>query len=350
MRELKDGLSGIMSAKNEARFIEKSIDSCINVLDELVVVYNDCTDETPEILERKQKQYPDKLKVYKYEHHVLGFNLTREELEYAKGLPEDSPHLFCNQRNYSLSKVSYKYVIKIDSDQIYWEDGIKLWRDICCRKVQIKWNIGLILGWFFMMYISAYRRLSVRLGYPCLWMIPDWLIFALKKDYSDYIKWRLQKGDVAVSFSGLNLFYDGICYIPFDGYNIHPPYNGEGDLFIFKLSEQTFFTPYSKEKEPYAMIEFLSHPYKIVVADSPLWFHLHANRAYCFDKVKAVKEKHPELFVLPEDFVKMDYREVLDRLMPNTWTPYQRTLFALVHKMGKNVIKKHLKLLEKICL
>ena len=88
----------------------------------------------------------------------------------------------------------------------------------------------------------------------------------------------------------------------------------------------------------------------LLVADSPLWFHLHANRTYCFDKVKAVKEKHPELFVLPEDFVKMDYKEVLDRLMPNTWTPYQRTLFALVHKMGKNVIKKHLKLLEKICL
>ena len=57
MRELKDGLSGTMSAKNEARFIEKSIDSCINVLDELVVVYNDCTDETPEILERKHWRY-----------------------------------------------------------------------------------------------------------------------------------------------------------------------------------------------------------------------------------------------------------------------------------------------------
>ena len=61
-RILKDGLSGFIRAKNEAQFIEACIDSCIDALDELIIVYNDCTDETPEIVERKRKQYPDKIK------------------------------------------------------------------------------------------------------------------------------------------------------------------------------------------------------------------------------------------------------------------------------------------------
>ena len=103
-KELKDGLSGIMRVKNEARFIEKCINSCIDSLDELIVVYNDCTDETPQILEKIEKRYPDKLKVYKYEHNVLSLRLTEAEFEYAMSLPEDSPRLFCNQCNYLLSK------------------------------------------------------------------------------------------------------------------------------------------------------------------------------------------------------------------------------------------------------
>ena len=39
--QLKNGLSGIMRVKNEARFIADCIDSCIEALDELVIVYND---------------------------------------------------------------------------------------------------------------------------------------------------------------------------------------------------------------------------------------------------------------------------------------------------------------------
>ena len=45
-----------MRVKNEERLIESCIDSCIEALDELIVVCNDCTDSTLEILERKQKQ------------------------------------------------------------------------------------------------------------------------------------------------------------------------------------------------------------------------------------------------------------------------------------------------------
>lgn len=72
-------------------------------------------------------------------------------------------------------------------------------------------------------------------------MIPDWLIKFFQRSYNEYIQWKLQKGIVAVSLSGVNLFYDNEWTIPFDKYNINPPYNGEGDHLIFMVSEKTFF-------------------------------------------------------------------------------------------------------------
>ena len=44
------GLAGIMRVKNEAGFIEQCVTSCIDALDELIIVYNDCTDDTADIL------------------------------------------------------------------------------------------------------------------------------------------------------------------------------------------------------------------------------------------------------------------------------------------------------------
>ena len=98
--ELKDGLSGLIRTRNEAPLLGPCIDSCINALDELLVVCFDCTDNTLEILEEKKRQYPDKLRVFEYNHEVLAFDLTQEEFELAKTLPNDSPRLYCNLCNY----------------------------------------------------------------------------------------------------------------------------------------------------------------------------------------------------------------------------------------------------------
>ena len=80
-RPLKNGLSGLMRTRNEAQLIEPCIDSCINALDELIVVCFDCTDDTLEILERKKRQYPTKLRVFEYNKIVLSFDLKKEEFE-----------------------------------------------------------------------------------------------------------------------------------------------------------------------------------------------------------------------------------------------------------------------------
>lgn len=344
---LKDGLSGIIRAKNEAQFIEACIDSCIEALDELIIVYNDCTDETPEIAERKRQQYPDKIKVYSYEYHLLSYNLTKEEFEYAMSLPEDSPVLFCNQCNFALSKVQYKYAVLIDPDQLYFTDELKKWRDVCVEN-KMKMDMNIFWGWLFMIYFSIYRRFSTYCKKPCLWMLPNWLIYIFADSYLNFVKRELKKGKAAVALSGFNVFKDDKWYIPFDGFNIHPPYNGEGDHLIFLVTNETYFYRRAVKQSKrylYGVSHSFHCPYTMMFV-GPIWFHLHANREYCWNKVKKVKDEHPECFISIEEFPEMSYREVYNKMDKKAHTLFQMTLFALVHKIGVNRIKKHLYLLK----
>ena len=341
---LKDGLSGLMRVKNEERFIEPCIDSCIDSLDELIIVYNDCTDETPDIVERMHRKYSGKIKVYAYNNQVLSHNLSEDEFEYACNLPEDSSRLHSNQCNFALSQVDYKYAVKIDVDQLYFADELKQWRDVCSGENKVKWKVGFIVGWLFMLYLSIYRRLSAKAGKPLLGMFPDRLVKLCISSYTDLAKWRLQRGKIAIALSGYNVFKDDKWYIPFDGYNVHPPYNGEGDTLIFRVSDETYFVK-SVNNSNKTVTERFVCPYKMMFA-GPIWFHLHANRESCWGKVKKIEEKYPELFVPVEKFSEMSYEEVHDRLNKKTHTLYQRILFALVHKMGYDRILKHLSLLK----
>lgn len=49
-KKLKVGVSGILRVKNDADFLDECINSCIDTLDELIIVYNDCSDNTPDII------------------------------------------------------------------------------------------------------------------------------------------------------------------------------------------------------------------------------------------------------------------------------------------------------------
>lgn len=346
-RDLKDGLSGLIRTRNEAPLLGPCIDSCIDALDELIVVCFDCTDNTLEVLEEKKRQYPEKLKVYEYNKNVLAFDLTQEEFDFAKTLPDDSPRLYCNLCNWGMSKARYKYLTKIDSDQLYFTDELKRWRDVCSRDIRIKWHFGFILGWLFMIYFSVYRRVSLKRGKPCLWMIPDWLVVPWFKYYHEYSQWKLQRGKTVIALSGINVFKDDRWYVTFDGVNIHPPYNGEGDTVIFKISDQTFWDRYNRNRVPYSVTEVFISPYTKLMFSYPVWFHFHANRKYCCDKVKKMKDEHPECFVPVEDFPAMTYQQVLDKMDKKAHSLFQMTFFALVHKIGADRINKYIYLLNK---
>ena len=48
----KKRVAGIMRVKNDGMFIEACIESCIDALDELIVVHNDCTDNSVDEIEK----------------------------------------------------------------------------------------------------------------------------------------------------------------------------------------------------------------------------------------------------------------------------------------------------------
>ena len=64
-----NGISGILRVKNDAEFLAEAIDSCIDALDELIIVYNDCSDESPQIIKEKAHQY-SKIKYYEYKPKI----------------------------------------------------------------------------------------------------------------------------------------------------------------------------------------------------------------------------------------------------------------------------------------
>lgn len=70
------GVTGLLRVKNDAEFLALCIDSCIEALDELVIVYQPCDDDSPRIIESKRRQYPDKIRTYFYRPVVLSHHLT----------------------------------------------------------------------------------------------------------------------------------------------------------------------------------------------------------------------------------------------------------------------------------
>ena len=64
VRERPVGVTGLLRVKNDAEFLSLCIDSCIDALDELVIVYQACDDDSPKIIEQKRQQYPDKIRSF----------------------------------------------------------------------------------------------------------------------------------------------------------------------------------------------------------------------------------------------------------------------------------------------
>ncbi|MDP2652913.1 MAG: hypothetical protein Q8Q08_02655 [Candidatus Omnitrophota bacterium] len=109
----RPGLSGYMRLRNEADFVGQAIAAILPFLDELVIVYNNCSDETPAIAEGFRRSFPDKVKVYEYAPRVY----HQSSAEYHD-LPAESPNSFVNQSNYALSKTTCRWAVKIDGDQV----------------------------------------------------------------------------------------------------------------------------------------------------------------------------------------------------------------------------------------
>ena len=117
----KPGVSAFMRIKNGADWLELSIRSHISYFDEIVAVYNQCTDSTPDILKRLQREYgPHKLRVIHYTDlvHPPGSD------GHARTDPA-SPNSLVNYYNFSLASTRYQFATKLDDDHLAIADATK---------------------------------------------------------------------------------------------------------------------------------------------------------------------------------------------------------------------------------
>lgn len=241
---LLNGVSGIMRVKNEEQFISLSIDSCIDALDELIIVYQDCDDNTPQIIHEKTKQYPNKIKAFHYKHSIKSHHLSDEEFDLFSKLPSTSPNLLSSYYNYALSKCSYKYCLKIDADQIY-NSGKLL---TLCNAYRSKKKISYTLMERFAAF-TLNLFASINSFYNCIFKNHKTLPYlgnTLINNYESYVIKNITNKKNPVNLCGFNLYLkNNNPYIGNGTYNNNgfPPFNGVYDHMIFEISPNTYYLP-----------------------------------------------------------------------------------------------------------
>lgn len=342
-------VSGILRVKNDAMFIPQCIESCIDALDELIIVYNDCTDDSPSVIERMRERYPDKIKVFEYPYKVYGAGLSKEEYDYACSLPDDSPHLLCNYYNFALSKVTTEYAMKIDADQYYFPDVLKKWCDIA-RGIGYPTDGNKWMGLLFHYYLLLYRFVSIKLRKP-IKILPSWLSKKMKSHYEAYAISRFMKGTACLSFSGVNLVKTDDWYVPLGKItpeiNILPPFNGETDHLLFKVDkERTHYRKFMMNyynllsNSSFSLIEEFVHPYKIMFVGF-CWYHMNALRPAYAPKYLTAVRKYPTAFLPLSDLPTVELNTIEKSSEKTVFSLYQRLLFSYIFESDKQSIKNH---------
>ncbi len=345
----KLGLSGLMRVKNDAETLAQSIDSCIDALDELIITYHECTDGSVQIIENKKLQYPNKILVIPYPYHVIGVGATQEEYEYAKTLPIGHPQLLATYYNNALQYVNYKYVMKIDADQIYFSEDLKELRDRIVNGVHQN-RLARLCG--KVVNVFCQKRGNKRIWSK--WHLVHWLQYIVvplfRKQYMDYAVSELLKGNGYLSLSGVNVLrYNDEWYTVFgckwEG-GISWPYNGTGDHLVFESNEQTEYLPwnYTNGSGKQVMIERFVYPRgKSFFLTGFYWFHLKTMKEPYYSQFLSYFRKHSDALLPVDSLRKISFNRLLGYLKnyEDLHFFYRRIYYSFVHNLDKKAISSN---------
>lgn len=355
LEHLRPGLSGIMRVKNDASLIAAAVASCVDALDELIIVYNDCTDGSESVILDLQARHPDKIRAFAYPYKVLSTGLTREEAEEAMALQEDSPHLLCNYYNFALSKVTCRYAMKIDADQFYFPDVLGYWAGLC-RSGSISIPVWKrVVGALVDLRVSGVRAVS-KLTKHQFNFGSSRLIRPFVGIYRDLAAYKMLKGRASVSLSGLNVYHDGSRWmVPLGGrdadFRLPDPFNGEGDHLIFRMDpslryERCFDPNYGIDRSRYNVIEaFRGAPRARHCGFA--WFHVTTMRPQLEPRVRKMLEGQPERFVPLDEFLGMPYRRICARSDSSSFGLSLRSYFNWTFKAFGYQLADHLDCLRR---
>ncbi len=135
------GISAIMRLRNSEDFLEAVVESHAPYFDEIVAVYNQCTDATPAILAALDERFPGKLKITHYEPRVFPSGTPEHIAE-----PADSPHSLVNYSNFALAQSTHRIVALLDDDHIAVERNVARLTEAIRRKGSLKGAMWCISG------------------------------------------------------------------------------------------------------------------------------------------------------------------------------------------------------------
>ena len=112
MTQRVKGLSGLVRLHNEEVWCKLALESFVDWCDELVIVTNRCTDRTPEIVARFAKRYPDKCRVYEYDHQIWPMGPGHDEVD------ESDPRSSAAFYNFTQDRSTRTHAVKLDGDLV----------------------------------------------------------------------------------------------------------------------------------------------------------------------------------------------------------------------------------------
>ncbi|MDB6367012.1 hypothetical protein PH242_04790 [Photorhabdus bodei] len=135
-----EGISAYVRVRNGAETLYLAIKSHIDLLDEIIIVYNQCLDNTEDIIQKLINEYPNKIKGIKYKPIVYPVGSIQH-----KKLPENSVHSMVNYSNFALAQTKYKWVMILDDDHIL-PSNLKN-KEIILQPNTINFFSGINLSW-----------------------------------------------------------------------------------------------------------------------------------------------------------------------------------------------------------
>ena len=326
------GVSGVLRLKNDEEFLESCINSCIHCLDELVVVYEETSEKSLQILRKLQKQHPKKIRSYHYEPKLYVGELSESEYKTVTKEPKDSVHFLANYCNFAFSKIKYRYALKIDADQIYLETKFK---EICdAYRTEAKFRMFSLFDLLGFLIVVFFIFTTQKLK----WRIPFFLSEGVFNHYFSFLLLLIQWKKIPVSLSGVNLVIDkNDILIPLgrcnsDGINILPPFNGVGDTSLFQLTSHTYFVPWEpisdsrKARKKHLIIERLENVRNLLPV-GVCWAHFNAIRK------NVRKQQEWNIQNYPNYFLALDSEQFSKRKLfcfEKNWKPYERLCFRLL--------------------
>lgn len=110
-------ISAVMRIKNEAEFLERSINSVIDLVDELVIIDNCSVDGSAEVVADFANRFPGKVKALAYPHKLARYGDETLQLAATKK-GRKSPSYLPNFYNWTTAQCAGPYILKWDGDTV----------------------------------------------------------------------------------------------------------------------------------------------------------------------------------------------------------------------------------------